>query len=130
MKKVTPSPWLPNAWLEARGALLDLLREFATALNQAAAGELREAVATTGAYVAREGDHVIEVAPSAPCTITIPVASKMRGRTVTVKRTNNTVHTITVQPASGTIDGAASMTLTTGYQKRHFYSNGSAWSEH
>lgn len=130
MKKVTPAPWLPETWGAAKGAVLDVLREFATALNQAAAGELREPVATTGTYIAREGDHVIEVAPAAPCTVTIPLASKMRGRTVTVKRTNNTTHTITVQPVSGTIDGAASMTLTTAFQKRHFFSNGSAWSEH
>jgi hypothetical protein len=114
--------------------LVDHLKTLAASItdliNRAAAGELRESVATSGDYVALETDCVIEVTPSAPCTVTLPLASAMRGRTVTVKRMNNTTHTITVQPSSGTIDGAASMTLTTSFQKRHFFSDGSVWSEH
>lgn len=111
-------------------SLVEYLRQIFSALNQAADGRLREFVDVTGTYTAGENDHVVQVAPSGTCTVTLPAPSGMRNKTVTVKRTNGTAHTITVQSASGNIDGSASVTLTSAWQVRHFYSDGSLWTTH
>ncbi len=128
MKRVTPQPILPREMGENwRLEVLRLLREYSDAINQAADHRLSEFVSITGAYTAGENDHVILVAPSGTCTITIPSASVMRNKRVVVKRTNNTTHVVTIQSTSGNIDDAASVTLTTAYQPREFFSDGADW---
>ena len=128
MKHVTPQPILPREMGESwQGALLRLLREYSDAINQAADHRLSEFVSVTGAYTAGQNDHVILVAPSGTCTITIPAASVMRNKRVIVKRSNNTTHVVTIQSSSGTIDDAASVTLTTAYQAREMFSDGAEW---
>lgn len=127
MKRVDPTPWLPTIWSQAHQTLARLILDFSTAINQAAEGRLRDFVDVTAAYTAGEGDLVIQVAPGGAMAVTLPAASAMKNKTVTVKRTNSTVHTITVSSAAGNIDGAASVTLTTAYQVRHFFSDGTAY---
>jgi hypothetical protein len=56
-------------------------------------------------------------------------AIERRERLLIVKRGNNTTHTVTIQPVSGTIDGAASVTLTTAWQRRMFMSDGTEYFE-
>ena len=128
MKRVTPQPILPrdigDNW---RLEVQRLLREYSDAINQAADHRLSEFVSITTTYTAGENDHVILVAPSGTCTITIPAASVMRNKRIVVKRTNNTTHTITVQSTSGNIDDAATSTLTTAHQAREFFSDGADW---
>lgn len=116
MRKVQPFP---------TEATLALLREYSEACNQAATGLLHPFVAVTGTYTAGLGDIVIHVAPTGACTITLPPPADTVGSIRWVKRTNNTVHTVTIQPASGNVDGAASVTLTAAYQARAFHSDGS-----
>jgi hypothetical protein len=53
----------------------------------------------------------------------------MRNKRIIIKRNNNTTHTITVQSTSGTIDGAASVTMTTAWQIKELYSDGVGWVE-
>ena len=128
MRRVTPQPILPRETSESwHGALLRLLREHSDAINQAADHRLSEFVSITGAYTAGENDHVILVAPTGTCTITIPAASVMRNKRIVVKRTNNTTHVVTIQSSNGNIDDAASVTLTTAYQPREFFSDGADW---
>ncbi len=129
MRRVADVPTLPTADQEAayRMRLHDYLREHAVAINQAADQRIFQPVAITTTYSAGENDHVILAAPSAPFTITLPAASQMIYKRVVVKRSNNTTHTITIQSSSGNIDGAASTTLTTAYQAKEFYSDGSAY---
>ena len=128
MKRVTPQPIMPRDMGENwRLEVLRLLREYSDAINQAADHRLSEFVSITGAYTAGENDHVILVAPSGTCTITIPAASVMRNKRVVVKRSNNTTHVVTIQSTSGNIDDAASVTLTTAYQPREFFSDGADW---
>lgn len=116
MRNVRPYP---------TGVDVALLREYSEACNQAAKGLLHPFVSVTGTYTAGLGDIVILVAPSGNCTITLPAAADTAGSIRWVKRSNNTTHTVTIQPASGNIDGAASVTLTTAYQSRAFHSDGS-----
>lgn len=100
-------------------------QEYADAINQAARGLLQPFVNVSGTYSAGAADIVIYVSPSGICTITLPPPSVTKGSIRWVKRANNTTHTVTIQAASGNIDGAASTSLTTAYQSRAFHSDGS-----
>lgn len=124
MKRVASNFWLPAGWEAAREALSALLREHGTSINQAAEGQLRTFVNKVATYVAGEQDLVIQVAPTAPMAVTLPAASAMREKVVTVKRTNGTSHTVTVTPAAGLIDGSANSTQSSAYDVRHFFSDG------
>lgn len=127
MNKVNPaSDWAPETFLMK---LRDILRDYAVSINQGADGRLFRTTSVTGAYTATENDHVILVAPSGTCTITLPAASQMQEKRILVKRSNNTTHTITIQASSGNIDGAASVTLTTAWQRREFLSDGTNYFE-
>lgn len=124
MDKVLADPKLPETpqagWLR----LYDHLRKFATSINQAADGRLWLSVPITTTYSSGENDHVILCSPGAIFTLTLPDVKDMKGKRVVVKRANNTTHTITVGTTAGNIDGAATVTLTTAYQSREFYSDG------
>lgn len=127
MNKVNASSdWAPETFLIK---LRDILRDYSVSINQGADGRLFKTVSVTGAYSASENDHVILVAPSGTCTITLPAASQMQEKRILVKRSNNTTHTITIQASSGNIDGAASVTLTTAWQSREFLSDGTNYFE-
>lgn len=126
MNRVAPLPTFPDVQdATFRLRLHDYMREHATALNQAAEGRLWVLVSVTGTYSAGDNDGIICVAPTGTCAITLPTASAAINRRIVVKRTNNTTHTITVSGSTGNIDGAASVTLTTAYQAREFFSDGS-----
>lgn len=126
MRTVREDPRLPALLSDpnARTALWDVLREFGSAINDAAAGRLSLFVSVTGTYSAGVNDHIILVAPAAICTITLPTVANMRNKRIIVKRSNSTTHVITVNTVAGNIDGAASVTLTTAYQSREFFSDG------
>lgn len=67
---------------------------------------------------------------AAAATVTLPTASTMSGKQITVKDESGNAATnhITVQVASsGTIDGAATNVISTAYGVGRYYSNGSAW---
>ena len=130
MKRVTPQPILP-AKVDAgwHAGLLRLLREYSDSINQAADLRLWEFVNIAAAYTAGVNDHVILMKPAGTFTLTIPAASVMRNKRIIIKRNNNTTHTITVQSTSGTIDGAASVTMTTAWQIKELYSDGVGWVE-
>lgn len=121
---------LPEAADRMRLRLIDYLRDIVESVNALVTRVDPTIVDVTGAYAARNMDRVIQVAPSGTCTITPPLATKVPGQWLTVKRTNGTTHTITVQPASGNIDGSGSVTLTTAYQVRHLFSDGVQWWTH
>lgn len=128
MRRVNPQPILPREMGENwKAALLKLVREYSDSINQAADHRLSEFVSVTGTYTAGENDHVILVAPTGTCTITLPAVSVMRNKRIVVKRTNNTTHVVTIQSSSGNIDDAASVTLTTAHQSREFFSDGADW---
>lgn len=124
MNKVLADPKLPgdaqSGWLR----LYDHLKAFAVAINQAADGQLWKSVAITTTYSSGDNDHIILCRPGAPVTLTLPNVKDMKGKRVVVKRANNTTHTITVGTTAGNIDGAATVTLTTAYQSREFFSDG------
>jgi predicted dinucleotide-binding enzyme len=112
-----------------RARLEDVLRQHADALNQAAGGQLHNVVSVSASYAAGTADHIILVSPAGTLTVTLPAALDMLGKRVVVKRANNTTHVVTIDASSGTIDGAASVTLTTAWQRREVVSDGSNYFE-
>ena len=124
MRRVTPQPSFGH---DLSASLLDRFREYSVALNQLSEHRFSEFVSVTGTYTAGQNDHIIECAPSGTMTVTLPAASVMRNKRIIVKRTNNTTHVITINSVAGNIDGFASVTLTTAYQSREVFSDGSNW---
>jgi hypothetical protein len=90
---------------------------------------------TATSYVALITDYTIEVTSTAsPSTITLPApassgATNNTGKIYIIKDTSGGAATnnITISPASGTIDGAASAILAQNYAAILVYSDGSAW---
>jgi hypothetical protein len=82
----------------------------------------------TSNYTIGSSDTVIFAdATSGNVTITLPAASGLAGYRFYVKRTDGASNTCSVAPASGTIDGAASVSLDVRYMSLMVVSNGSAW---
>lgn len=121
MRSVTNAPRLePGDWRQAQ----ELMRDLHEAVNQLSSGVLHNSKRVSASYTSAEHETYIGVTPSGAMTITLPAASRMKDRMVTVARENNTTHTVTIQAASGNINGAASVTLTTAYQVRRLMSDG------
>lgn len=127
MRRVNGAVRLPLSAEDATfmRALREQFAEHIQALNEAADGRLQLHVTVTSAYTAGENDHVIVVKPTGAMAVTLPAVSKMVGKIVTVKRGNSTTHTVTINTSAGNIDGAASTSLTSAYQSRRFFSDGS-----
>lgn len=71
-------------------------------------------------------DFVLAVPSSANITLTLPDASTNVGNHITIKR-NSAAYLVYVAPASGTIDGSASYTLSANYQSVTVICDGSNW---
>lgn len=76
------------------------------------ARKVQQITTAASPYAALTTDDVIFANPGGAQTITLPAASA--GRRITVKRVNNSANVVTVSPASGTIDGGASIALAGG----------------
>jgi hypothetical protein len=127
MNSVTPDPRLPlNIDNSFRLKLADYLGEFARSINQAANLVLWKTVAVSTAYTAGVNDHIIRCT-SGPYTVTIPSASSMNGKRIVIKRADSGTSTLTISSASGNIDGAGSTSLTTAWQSRELFSDGTQW---
>lgn len=85
----------------------------------------------TATYTVLSTDRrICYTALAAAATVTLPAASTMSGKQITVKDESGNAATnhITVQVASaGTIDGAATNVISTAYGVGRYYSNGTAW---
>lgn len=79
----------------------------------------------TTTYTAVAGDIVLASASGGAWALTLPAVAS--GAWVTVKKTDSSANAITVTPASGTIDGAATYVIDTQYVSRDFVSNGTDW---
>lgn len=79
----------------------------------------------TTTYTAADHDLVLASASGGAWVLTLPAVGA--GKWVTVKKTDSTANAITVTPASGTIDGAATYPITSQYVSRDFVSDGTNW---
>ncbi len=82
-------------------------------------------VAQNTTYAAISGDIVLATAGVGGWTLTLPAASL--GNQVFIKKIDNGAGTITVTPASGTIDGVSSIGLIVQYDSIWLDSDGTNW---
>ena len=110
----------------------DIRRRVATLENRTGTFQpvARVAVADV-AYAATTSDTLIAYTSiTAARVVTLLAASTVPGRQLVVKDESGLASgtlTITVTPASGTIDGAASKVVNTAYGVLRVYSNGTNW---
>lgn len=116
--KVSTDPRLPFG---ADARLVDVLREHAQAINSATLLTPRQITATA---TLGEGDQLVIFKAAGTATITLPTPSRMTGKRITIQRGDSNTGTITIAPASGNINGGASVTMTTAYQRREIVSDG------
>lgn len=84
----------------------------------------------SSAYTMQETDTVIVVNQGTGAAIQINlVANPIQGKYVMIKdgKGDANTHTITISPAAGTIDGAATATITTAYGHVKYVYNGTEW---
>lgn len=106
-------------------------RRAAGAINQLATRRLTVKDTITATYALEDGFDVIPAdTTSAAFTITLPKAGKHKGRVIYIKRIDASANNLTVDgDGSETIDGAASITLTTQWEIRRLTSDGTGWLE-
>jgi hypothetical protein len=90
----------------------------------------RTAVSDAAYTVLATDAKVCYTALTAARVVTLPAASTLSGQSLVVKDESgacSATNTITVAPASGTIDGAANKVINTAYGVLRVYSNGTNW---
>lgn len=88
-------------------------------------GRAGTVVSKTTTYTAASGELVLADASGGAFTVTLPAVAS--GATCTVKKTDSSINAVTVSPASGTIDGAATVRLTAQNASFDLMSDGTNW---
>lgn len=106
--------------------LYSLLRSFGQSINRYADGYLSSVVAVSANYTCTINDGIVMVTTGGTGkTITLPAANQAKEKVIIVVKCDTSAATITVQAASGNINGAASTTVTGSYGVKQFASDGS-----
>ena len=95
------------------------------ALSSTSGGRAGTVVTKTTTYTAASGELVLASASGGAFTVTLPAVAA--GAVCTVKKTDSSANAVTVSPASGTIDGAATQQVTVQYESLDFISDGTNW---
>ena len=85
---------------------------------------------TTTPFTATSDTYLIGVNRAGPVAITLPAGSAGRVNIIKDESGNASVNNITITPASGTIDGQASLVISANYAAYSLYSSGSNWFIH
>ena len=113
--KLDIDPRLPNESSLDRLVirLYDLQRKFAQANNTRADGFCHAAVSVSASYTMQTGDSVVFCNASGGArTITLPAPAETVGKLMAFRKTEGSANAVTLSPASGQINGAASINLT------------------
>lgn len=115
-----------NIWLE------DKIRRVEQKQSMTSKGyvfSFPETIPITADYTANVSDSFIPVnATSAAVTITLPAADQCQGKRITVKKTDVSANTVTVDGnGAETIDDATTQVITTQYDSICVMSDGSEW---
>lgn len=87
-----------------------------------------QSVTGTGTQSVGGANVYLVSAAGGAITMTLPTAGNAKGREIVFKKTDSSANAVTLSPQGGaTVDGAASATLTTQYQTRRLYSDGTNW---
>jgi hypothetical protein len=85
---------------------------------------------TTTPFTATADTYIIGVNRAGPVAITLPAGSAGRRIMIKDESGNASVNNITITPASGTIDGQATLVISANYAAYTLYSSGSNWFIH
>jgi hypothetical protein len=108
-------------WSEGRGFyILDTHGNLKVTTSGSSSTVFYTVTSQTSNYAANSGDDVW-------CTGTFAVTLPAVGNTTRIKVTNRGTGMITISPASGTINGNASLTIARQYSSAEFASNGTNW---
>lgn len=111
----------PRLAYGADARMYEVLREHAQAINAASILTPKQITATA---TLGEGDTFIVFKAAGTATITLPAPGRMTGIRILIQRGDSNTGTITISPTSGNINGGASVTMTTAYQRREIVSDG------
>lgn len=116
----------PNMDIQLRMALEDMVARTDDALNYLFKSKIE---AITSDYTATDIDYtILGDATAGSITVTLPKASTVRGKAITIKKIDVSVNTVTIDGHSTeTIDGATTQTLSTQYEFYRIQSDGSSW---
>jgi hypothetical protein len=82
-------------------------------------------VTVTSNYTASNGDVVLADASAGAITVTLPTPTA--GAVINVKKIDSSANAVTIDGAGATIDGQASIQITTQYESYTLVSDGSNW---
>lgn len=85
-------------------------------------------VVTAGAYTLGKTDYILSVqGATGAVAVTLPAPTGLAGREYVVQK-DAAAQTITITPASGNVDGGASVTLASGaVHARRLFCDGTGW---
>lgn len=120
-------PRLPNEGGLSRlvTRLYEVLRLVAQANNLRADGFVFGTQSLAANYTVQQGDSVILVSAAGGArAITLPAAAAAMGKLIAVRKTEGGANTVTLTPAAGLIDGAATLVLTAAAPRATLVSDG------
>ena len=111
--KLDLEPRLPMDGSKLTTRLYEVLRLVAQANNRRADGFIASGVSQSATYTMQQGESVVFMSAAGGArTVNIPSAAEAAGKFIAVRKTEGGASNVTVQAASGNINGAASATLT------------------
>lgn len=120
-----PKSTEPNQYLDLmRIRLGELFTSIITQINSAADGFVARVTTQTAAYTVQGSDQIVLINNSGNIVVTLPKPSDTLNKIFTVKKISNNGNTVTITPASGNIDGAATKVITTYLVSHEIASDG------
>lgn len=105
--------------------LFELFRAVAQAVNARADGFCHATRSVTAAYTMQQGDSIIFAnATGGAFTVTVPAAGSTNGKLMAFRKTDGGANSVTLTPAAGQINGAASLALTAASPRAVLASDG------
>lgn len=105
--------------------LFEVLRLMAQANNRQADGYVFAVQVLSANYTMQDGDSALLVSAAAGAlAITLLSPAAALGKAILVRKTDATANNVTLTPAAGTVDGAASLVLTAAAPRALLISDG------
>ncbi len=125
-QRVNPLPQLPaNMNPQLRRQLIDILKAHAQQINYATGWDIAR---ITSASTVAHDLVLVDVSGTASVAVTVPFAKDWRDRVLRVKKIDTGAGNVSILAQSGeTIDGTATIGITTAYTCLQLVSDGKAW---
>jgi hypothetical protein len=115
---------IPAGWASVQ----DWMRIVANAVNPLLAG-IKNGVTKTAAHTVAEDDDVVLCdATGGAFTVTLPKAGLFTGKQVIIKKIDASANAVTIDGnGAETIDGAATVAMSTQYESRTLFAGSTGW---